>query len=52
MKFSIPADARSFSSHGIETGREVETECEARSSRDGFTADLECDGTHYNFFDP
>ena len=23
--------------------------CEARSSRDGFTADLECDGTHYNF---
>ena len=23
--------------------------CEARSSRDGLTADLECDGTHYNF---
>ena len=43
------ADTHSIPSHGIETGRKGETGCGARSSRDGFTADPECDGTHYNF---
>ena len=49
MKFPIPADTHSIPSHGIETGRKRETGCGARSSRDGFTADLECNGTHHNF---
>ena len=49
MKFPIPADTHSIPSHGTATGRKGETGCGARSSRDGLTADLECDGTHYNF---
>ena len=46
MKFSIPAGAHSVPLHGIDTGREVQTGCGARSSRDRFTAGLEWHGTH------
>ena len=49
MKFPTPADTHSTPSHGMATGRKGETGCGARSSRDGLAADLECDGTHYNF---
>ena len=49
MSFPIPAETHSIPSHGIATGRKGETGCGVRSSRDGLTADIVCDGTHCNF---